>query len=125
MQNSICEIYVWERIDNIENVIFKYTKACKTLIDIGVTTFLICNENSSTSICSEILYQYKLNYPQITIKKTDKKYNPQNILGHILLFNYEGEVVLYNKELVLKVVFQGFKNTNFISGDFSDVELID
>jgi len=124
MENSICEIYVLERIEKLENIIYKYAKACKMLIDVGVKDFLICNENQSTSICKEILYQYKLNYPQIKIKITDKSYNPQNIRGYIILFNYESEVVLYNKDLMIKVISQNFNNTNFISGDFSNVELM-
>ncbi|MBQ7880848.1 MAG: hypothetical protein IJ358_03295 [Clostridia bacterium] len=59
MKYNICEIYTWEKIEDIGSVVSEFDKVCKIMLDKGINKFRICTDNASTQLCREILNQYK------------------------------------------------------------------
>lgn len=124
MDFDICEIYAWENVGDIASVIYNFAKVCQSLIEKGVKNFIIRTDNDCTRLCLEIIKQIKCN-KRIKIVAEKKKYNPKEICGYVILFNYEGVVVTYDKAIMPFILSNNFSGTNFVYNPYFDVKMFE
>lgn len=121
---NICEIYTFDNIRDVGSVIGDFTKACKMLLDRGVTRFIIRTKNGCSNLCGEILNQYACDNI-IDIDFDAKEYNPNDIKGYVILFNYFDMVALYDKSIMPMLLSKNFSQNIFSLNDFSNVSVME
>lgn len=124
MDFSTCEIYAWENVSDVASVIYNFAKVCKNMIEKGVKNFIIRTDNDCTKLCQEIIKQFN-SKKRVDVVIEKKKYKPDQIIGYVILFNYEGVVVTYDKTIMPSILSNNFKSTDFIYNPFFDIEMFE
>lgn len=118
-----CEIYTFDNLLDVENLVKDFAKACKILLDRGVTKFIIRTQNGCSNLCGEILKQFIFNDNLIKIDFEQREYDPNNIKGYVLLFNYLGTVAMYDRSIMPTLLSKNFTQAGVFVNDFSNIEI--